>query len=401
MNDFKDPPPPIIQDIELRPLQSRGQLTTIDAPVAKPEARSFAGGHGLFLITFVAPVLFAATYLALIASDRYVSEAQFIVRAASSSGYESAASLVQNQGLSRATDETFAVMEYITSRDALELLVARNRLREIFARPEADFINAFPNFYTRDNKERLYRHYQQMVRAYIDGSTGITTIEVTAFRPDDAKTVAIALLRYAEEFINRLNERAHKDAAAYADLILQASTEDIAKIERRMTEFRNKSGMIDPSSESLSAMEIIGQMSTDLSKLEANLQQQLILTPTSPSIPAMREQVKSYRNEIFRLRTRIAGADTSMASQLGAYEQLALERTIAVRALESAVQNKTRARQEAEQQHLYLQTIVQPNLSDHPRYPRRLLYFIATVAISLLVYATIRSLSEIAAEHSI
>ncbi len=386
--------------LEFLSLETHGELVPIGEEI-QPSAppRSFAQRHMLALILLVAPLLIAATYLFFIASDRFASEAHFIVRSAGSSGYEGVSSMIENQGMSRASDETFAVNEFINSRDALEQLLLQTNLTKILSRPEGDFINRFPNFYTKDNKEQLYKRYKQMVNVYIDGATGISTIEVSAFRPDDAHTLTAALLAYAEALINRLNERAHKDALEYADKLVIEARRDLSKVEDRLTAYRNQSSMVDPARESAAAADSINRVSTELAQLETALAQQKAVTPSSPSIRSMQEKIKSYYDEIARQRKHLAGEGNTMASTLSGYEQLVIDREMAGKALASAELNRIRARQELEQQHLYLQTVVEPNTPDQAKYPRRILYFAATAGLCLLAYVIVRSIFDIAAEH--
>ncbi|MDH7794327.1 MULTISPECIES: hypothetical protein [unclassified Beijerinckia] len=401
MTDTKTDTPLVVRQIELRPLESRGYLTPIDEIWVEPKPQSFFRRHALFLLTVVVPVFLAFVYLFFIASDRYVSEARFIVRTSSGgSGLEGLASLVSTQGMSRANDETFAVNEYIMSRDAADLLIARNGLRDVLSRPEADIFNRFPNFFTRDSKTKLYKQYENMVTAEIEGSTGISTLEVTAFRPEDAQVLAQALLKYAEELINRLNERAHRDALRYAKSIVDDSKSDFVQLERRISEWRNQSGTVDPGKESIAGLEQIGKMSMELATMEASLAQTIAVTPANPSIPAMREKVTSYRNTIDKLRQSIVGNDASVANKLAAYEQFTVEKEIAGKAMAAAELNYLKARQDAERQQLYLQTIVEPNLPDQHTYPRRFLYLLGVIGIFGLIYMIIRSLTQIAMEHS-
>lgn len=401
MTDTKTDTPLIVRQIELRPLETLGYLAPIDDQWVEAKPQSFFRRHALVLLTVVLPVLIAAVYLFFIASDRYVSEARFIVRtSASGSGLEGLASLVSSQGLSRATDETFAVNEYIMSRDAADLLIAKQGLRDIINRPEADLFNRFPNFFTRDTRTKLYRHYQNMVSADIEGSTGISTLEVTAFRPEDAQMLAQALLKYAEELINRLNERAHRDALRFAKTISDESKADFLKIEGRMAAWRNQSGTVDPTKEAVAGLEQIAKMSGELSKVEASLAEMLIVTPANPAIPAAREKVTAYRKEIERLRREIVGDDNAMSNKLAVYEQFVVEREIAAKAMAAAELNYIKARQDAERQQLYLQTIVEPNLPDQYTYPRRFLYLLGVFGFFGLIFLIIRSLTQIAMEHS-
>jgi len=348
----------------------------------------------------IIPVFFSAIYLFFIASDRYVSEARFIVRSSSSTPMDGIASLVSSQGLSRANDETFAVNEYITSRDAADLLLAKNNLAQIMTRPEADIFNRFPNFFTRDSKEKLYQHFKDMVYVDIEGATGISTLQVTAFRPEDAKALTAALLKYAEDLINRLNERSYRDALKYAGVIVDQTKSDFLAIEAKLSKWRNETGTVDPGKESIAGLESIGKMTVELSKLEGSIAETIAMTPSNPNLPALKEKAISYRREIDKLKRLIVGDENSMSSKLQVYEQFMLEREIAGRALAAAELNRLKARQEADRQHLYLQTIVEPNLPDQYTYPRRFLYLLGMIGLCSIIYLIARSLSEIAMEHS-
>jgi capsular polysaccharide transport system permease protein len=394
-----EPKTPMIEEIELTPLNIQGELVVADEQDAGDDRKPFFVRHALFMATVVLPLAIAALYYLLIASDRYVSEARFIVRSSAGNGVGGVATMIENQGLSRANDETYAVNDYVVSRDIVELLVRNDHLRDILARPEADAINRFPNFYSRDNKENLFERYKDMVQARIDSATGISTLKVAAFRADDATGLASAIIKYAEDLINRLNERAYDDAERYAQTIVDRERNDIGKIETDLTTFRNANGSVDPGKEAVAGFEMIGKMTTELVLLEANLQQQLALSPGAPGIAALREKIRSYQEQIDKQKLDIVGGNRSLASKLAGYERLELDRELAARALGLAMINLAKAREDAQQQHLYLQTIVVPNVADYAEYPRRTLGMLLMLLVCLGLYATVRSLSSITLEH--
>jgi capsular polysaccharide transport system permease protein len=394
-----EPKTPMIEEIELTPLNIQGELVVADEQDAGDDRKPFFVRHALFMATVVLPLAIAALYYLLIASDRYVSEARFIVRSSAGNGVGGVATMIENQGLSRANDETYAVNDYVVSRDIVELLVRNNHLRDILARPEADAINRFPNFYSRDNKENLFERYKDMVQARIDSATGISTLKVAAFRADDATGLASAIIKYAEDLINRLNERAYDDAERYAQTIVDRERNGIGKIETDLTTFRNANGSVDPGKEAVAGFEMIGKMTTELVLLEANLQQQLALSPGAPGIAALREKIRSYQEQIDKQKLDIVGGNRSLASKLAGYERLELDRELAARALGLAMINLAKAREDAQQQHLYLQTIVVPNVADYAEYPRRTLGMFLMLLVCLGLYATVRSLSSITLEH--
>ncbi|MCL2384884.1 MAG: capsule biosynthesis protein [Alphaproteobacteria bacterium] len=378
---------PVIEEIELTAIESQGELVPYATAESSPSIKIYRipiwRWWDDFPIFVGLPILVALIYQFLIAANYYSSEAQFVIRTNSGgSALGGITSLIQSQGLSRATDETYAVNDYLQSRDMVRDLVEQDHLREVLQRPESDFITRFPNFYREDNFEQLYKHFQHWIKIELDDGTGITTIRADAYRPEDAHALLSAMLRHAEELINKMNIRAHDDAVQYANVFVQRASEQAADVEARLTDFRNKNKTVDPSHESDAMLRAITQMSTELARLEAMLKQETALTPSSPVIPSLQQRILSYQSEIEKLRGKIVGGEKSTASVMATYEGLILERELAAKSLEAAVANLNQANQEARQQHLYLETIAKPHVPDSPEFWRRMLFIGAVTAAS-------------------
>src|SRR5471030_312690 len=89
--------------------------------------KPFARINRLFLITVALPTSLAVAYFGLIASDVYVSESRFVVRSPQRQNQTSVVgALLQGTGFSRAQDDTYPVIDYIQSRDALSELNKSN-----------------------------------------------------------------------------------------------------------------------------------------------------------------------------------------------------------------------------------------------------------------------------------
>ena len=119
------------------------------------------------------PLAFGLIYQLVIAAPRYVSESEFMVRTLASSDMGNLATLLTDQKVTRASDETYAVSEYLTSRDAVDALAAQDGLKAILSRPDGDFINRFPNIFTRDTREQLFRHFQNFADLSVSSDSGI------------------------------------------------------------------------------------------------------------------------------------------------------------------------------------------------------------------------------------
>lgn len=393
-------PEPIIQEIRLEPIASRGELVAGDWwETVEAKRVPWHRRHLMFIILVALPMGLATLYFGVIAADQYVSETRFIVRSSASDDAGNLAALMQNQKLSRAVDETYAVNEYVVSRDAVDLLVRKHHLRAILSRPEADIFNRFPNFYSRDNKEQLYRRFQRAVDTDIDTESGISTLDVRAFTPEDARDLAAALLGSGETLVNRLNARAHDDALKQASQALDEAKARMANVETELTKFRNDKNVIDPNKEAALALDALAKMTTDLVRAEAALSQIVAAAPQSPMIAPMREKIVSIQVEIDKQRARTVGSGEAMTSKLAEFDRLMLDRELASKSLEMAIGQFEASRREARQQQLYLETIVEPNLADQPLYPRRILSLLFVLGVSLCVYWLVKGIAGTVSEH--
>ena len=394
---------PLVAEVELKPLAIPGELpqSPTDGAIAEP-AVGFWGQYRLFIGVVVLPMLIASVYLIAIAAPRYSSSASFIVRSTTQTqrSQDPLTNIVQQTGETIASDETYAVNAYLTSRDVVDLLAGNNDLHAILSHPRADFLFRYPTFWLPDDNEFLYQRFQWMARATVDPVTSISTIEVNAFTPEDAQTLNRAMIGYAEALVNRMNDRAYQDSLAMANIFVAEGQKDVDQIEGELQKFRNVSGSIDPKLVSESKLKVIGGLATQLAQIEATIAQQAAVTPTSPALTGLRAQAQSYRGEIEKRKLEIAGSVGSEATKLETYEQLTLRRDLAAKELAAAAAQRDRARQDAERQHLYIQMITQPNLSrDFARYPRATLDLLALLALCLAMFQLLRKVGEIAAEH--
>jgi capsular polysaccharide transport system permease protein len=384
-------------------------------PVARTAAtvdvgvRPRAGGRALRLfrslnIWFWAivgvPTLIAGVYYFAIASDLYLSEAKFIVRSPKQVQASGIGALIQSTGLARAEDDTGAVQDFVMSRDAVRKLEQKDDLRTMFSRPEGDIVTRFPGvLFWRKDFEALYSRYEHFVSVETDPN-GVTALRVKAYRPEDAQTLAGALLSYSEQLINDLNDRARRDALDTARREIDRAEQRIAQIQTELTAYRVKQKMLDPKSASSGVLELIGQMNAAQTNARAQLGELLNNSPNSPQIPLVKTRIASLDKLIAEERAKLSGETDSVVSTLTEYERLSMQRELAEKALASAFTSLEAARIEAQRQQLYLETVAQPNLADYPLYPKRVVSFITVFATCMLAYGLAWLLVANVREHS-
>ncbi|BAF86037.1 WcbD protein [Azorhizobium caulinodans ORS 571] len=354
-----------------------------------------------FCLLVVAPTLLATVFYGLLAAPRYVSEVKFIVRSVSSQRATGLDMLFRTFGISKTVDDANVIQQYLQSRDALQGVIdAGVDVKAIFQRPEADWWSSYPYFWRRDTTESLFDYFSNRVSVVEDSTKGILELKVVTFRPEDSLLLSKTLLKLAEGMVNRMNERAQRDAMGSAQREVNFAMETVIKAQGELTAFRNKEIIVDPSKSTFSLIETIGNLSTDLSFAQAELKQMLTTSPNSPQIPTQRAKIAALEERVRVERAKMAGGDNSLANKIATYEQLALRRDLADKSLSNAMNALDVARQEARRQHIYVEEVVEPNLPDESTEPRRFRSVMAVLVFGFAIFAVIWIVSVGYGEHT-
>jgi capsular polysaccharide transport system permease protein len=355
----------------------------------------------LFVIMVVAPTLLAAIYYLIIASPIYVSDARFVVRARGQGQPTALGSLLQTVGVPGVASETdsFEVHEYMDSRDGLTDLIKDHDLRDRLARPGADFLARFPRPFESQSVESLYKNYKRFVTVGYDSQTGISTLRVKAFRAEDARDIANALLDGGEVLVNRLNVRAMTDAVSQTERQVEDADARGIAAQKRLTDFRNQERLIDPDKSSVADIDLLSKLELQISNLRAERSGLAASAPDSPQIPVLDKQIAAYSAQLDSERSRSAGEANSLAPKIGEYEQLVLQRDIAVKSLEAAESSLEAARLDARRQQLFLERVVSPDLPDRAEEPRRFLAIFKVLVSCLVAFGTVSLFAAGLREH--
>jgi capsular polysaccharide transport system permease protein len=339
------------------------------------------------LVSFIAVVLvpaFAAlVYFALIASDQYAAQARFAVRQIDIGSSDSMASAENsatgstevNFSFTAPGQNAYIVTSYIQSRAIVDDLNKTLNLREIFRRPEADF---WARLKRNASIDELTDYWKSMVSTYIDAPSGIVTLNVRAFRPDDAVALANAVLTLSEALVNRISDRARSDAMESSEQEVRRTFEMTQSALADLRQFRDSSGIIDPVQAGTDIGKLLLPLLTEKIRLESDLfVASRDLDATAPTIKAMKSQLNATEKQIADLRGKLTNTDgdnKTLAASLAKFEQLDLKRQFAEKLYALAQVDLDRARLRAERQSVYLTVFVPPSLPEDSRYPRRIAF---------------------------
>lgn len=336
------------------------------------------------------PTWLTAAYYFLVAADQFETEARFVVRSAARPEVPSGLAFLVQLGLGRSQDDSFIVQEFMTSRDAIQRLKNKLPLEAMFHRDGADFIARYPSVLFGPQGEEFYRYFKYMASVIHTDKTGISTLRVRAFRPDDARDIAEALLLESEGLVNRINARLQADAIENSLAELNAAQARLIAAQTALTEFRNRELIVDPVRNAISLADLIARLSAELGATQAQITELRSGTLASPQLLTLQRKAEALEGQIARERSQVADDKSGLAARIANYERLSLEKEFAQRMMSASESDLVRARSEAARQLLYLNRIVEPFFADYPTQPKRfanvVTVFFANILLLLIAW---------------
>ena len=385
------PLPAIIED-------SKGTIS-VAAPRTRPPAYLIS-----FFLMVVAPACAAGLYFAFLASNQYVAEARFAVKSAQvetlgdklKSALSSVTATIGTPAMSG--QDAYIISTYIRSRAIVDDLSRTLDLRAIFRRPEADF---WARLKDDASAEELVAYWQGMVSVYVDALSGVLTVSVRAFRPDDALALSRAVIAASETLANSVSARAREDAMKRSESEVRRGEVKVVAALTELRAFRDEQGLIDPVAAATSTGTLLTGLLAEKIKVQNNLFVAVrAMSEDAPTVQALKTRLEGLDRQIDDLKGKLTGnaaGAATIAGVLSQYEQLELQRVFAEKLYEMAQDSLERARQKAEAQNIYVSVFVPPALPQEAKYPQRLsLSLLIPIGLAILwgIFALIAAAIE-------
>lgn len=354
----------------------------------------------LFILVVVLPVIAAIGYFGFLASDVYISESQFVVRTPQKPTLSPLGAILQSAGFTNASDEASAAQSFAVSRDGLKALNANGAVERAYTRPGISIVDRFDPFGIHGSFEYLYRYFQQKVGLDEDNSTGIITLTVRAFTPQDAYQFNQRLLELTEARVNRLNERGREDLVDYAQSEVNTAKARSEAAAIALADYRSHTGVVDPQAQAQVEMGMISSLQTQLIAAKTELAQVQHYAPQNPQIPVIRSEIGTIEKQIGEEEEKVTGGRRSLSGNAIRFQRLTLESDFADKQLAAALASFEQAKDDERRKQAYLERIVQPNVPDSPMEPDRLRGIFATLVVGLIAYGILRMLLAGVKEHA-
>lgn len=352
------------------------------------------GLWGAFAALFLVPVLISTVYFGVLASNQYVSEMRFAVRGTTEllpgSNAVGFAGLSQLISLNSSQD-VYIIASYIGSRAMIDDLSREIDLRSIYNKPGIDL---WARLAPSGAAEDLTRYWRDMVEASVEFASGIVTVTVKAFSPEDSVRLASAIRARCEAAADRLLDKIRSDAIRQAKAEVSAANARHAEKQAQLEKFRTARMQVDPMSVARSLGDTITTLRRDLINLEVRLETaRASLAADAPQIKMLQENQQILTGQIAALEAKITNASKdSLASSalLREYDQLDAERSLAEQALVLAERQLDITLIDANRHHIYLVDIEKPTVPQTSRAPerRQMILFVSLAALGGFMLVT-------------
>jgi len=300
---------------------------------------------------------------------------------------------------SLASQEAHVVAAYIRSPAILDDLSNAIDLRSLFTRPEADF---WARLAQNSPREDLTRYWRSMVDASVNTMSGVVTVSVKTFRPQDSLDLAGAIIKASEQLVNRLSQRARSDAMGKAEQEVRVNEQRVRTAMEEMRAYRDKEKLISPSSEASSTSTLLIQAMSERINLQAEyFVATRAMSPDAPSVTVLKTKLDAIDDQIARLKNQMTGNDNprTISAAITQFEELELKRQFAEKLYMISQSALERARQRAEWQSIYLSVFVPPALPELSLFPQRGYFSIMTFFICLILWGIIALTAAAIRDH--
>lgn len=354
-----------------------------------------------FALLVALPLFVASVYWGLIASKQYLTETKFALRSGETSLIASMGGAGAGGQNDQQMQEAQVVSKYILSRAIVEELDRKLDLRKMFSRPGVDY---FSRIDADDPIETLEKYWKKRVDSSVDIMSGIISVGVRAFTPDDSLEITRHVVELSERLVNELSTRTRRDALAQARAELTRAEERLLTATTAMRDARNAEGVIDAPAAAEAINKVITELRLELAAAEENLAlQESASASQSPQARLLNARVRSLRSQIAEYTAQIAGGggngSESLAGHANVLSKHQMEVSVAQQQYAAAATGYESARADFESQRAYLAPFLRPTLAEKSIYPRRWVEWAIIVVPASIGWAILAAIAFLVRDH--
>lgn len=339
-------------------------------------------------------------YWLVFASDRYVSEANVIIRKTDSVGMPSFDLGMLVSGVSQVDrSNQLLLRDYLLSVDMLKKLDQELDLRSHYSSSAHDLVSRM--WFQDASMEWFHRHYLSRVQVEFDEFAGVLRIKVQAYDAETAQAIARMLVQEGERYMNLLG---HEMAQVQVDFLtkqVDAAQQRFQQASQALLNYQNQAGLLSPQA----TAESINAIVAGLEAQRAQLQTQLASLPKTldrdhPNILMLKQALAAVDKQIKQEKLKLA---TPSGGTLNAYveefHRLEMDVQFTQELYKSSLTALEKGRIDATRMLEKVSVLQSATLAEYPMEPRRIYNAVVTLLLALMLAGILKLLKSIVLDH--
>lgn len=350
-------------------------------------------------VIFILAVLTSAYWL-FFASDRYVSEANVIIRKTDSVGSPSFDLGMLVSGVASADRANQLLLrDYLLSVDMLKKLDESLNLRAHYSSSEHDWVSRM--WFQDASMEWFHRHYLSRVKVEFDEFSGVLRMQVQAYEPEMAQAITQQLVQEGERYMNVLG---HEMAQVQVDFLVtqvDQAQERFQKASQDLMNYQNKAGLLSPQA----TAESINAIIATLEGQRAQLQTQLASLPKTldrdhPNIQMLKQSLRAVDAQIKAEKLKLATpSGGTLNKYVEEFYRLEMNVQFTQEIYKSSLSALEKGRIDATRMLEKVSVLQSATLPEYPMEPRRLYNTLVTLLLALILAGILKLLKSIVLDH--
>lgn len=365
-------------------------ITSITQTFENPKFKSLLTPFNL-IITL--PFLIFSFYQIFVATDRYESRVQVIVKSPDSvSTLDPTLAMLSGLGGTSTTGDNELLKAYIYSMDLVNYLENTLNLKEHYSNDDVDFISRLS---ANSSKEDFLAYFKKRVIVENDDVSGVLTINVQGFSPIYTQKIAQAIAERSENYINTISNNLAKSQLTFVLNEHEMTEQRLQKAKTKILTFQRQYNLLDPEAEGMALQKITYDLEGQIAVKRAEIRTlRSAMSENAPQVMQVRAQLNSLKEQLEVERERLTSEERSANGEenkgvgeiLSEFSKLKIELEFALQAYASSQVSLEKSRVEAYRQIKYLIMVESPILPEDAKYPSVLYNLMLFLAATLMMY---------------
>jgi capsular polysaccharide transport system permease protein len=351
------------------------------------------------IFVFIMSVL-ATVYWIFVASDRYVSESNVIIRKTDSVGvasFDISSLLTGVAGVNRS--DQLLLREYLLSVDMLKILDAELDLRSHYSDKRQDIVSRL--WFQDASMEWFHWYYLRRVSVEYDDFSGVLRVRVQAFDPQTAQAISRMLVQQGERYMNQIGHELAEVQVTFLIDQVRVAQQRFLQANQDLLAFQNKKGLASPQTTAESINEIVAQ----LEGKRTQIQTQLASLPTTldsdhPNIKMLKQSLAAVNHQIDQEKAKLASpSGKTLNFTVEEFQRLEMEVTFTRDIYKTALIGLEQGRMDATRMLEKVSVLQAPTLPEYPMEPERVYNIVVTLLFAVLLAGILKLLESIVLDH--